>query len=96
MCILCESRVMYQSICVFVHDHHVLCCIILHEYDMEQFFMFQQLTIMWYHVQYLYQSNVYHFDNISHYVLQLSRFILKTLLTYLNTYVCITASLHHM
>ena len=35
MCMLCESKVMYQSICVFVHDHHVLYCIILHEYDME-------------------------------------------------------------
>ena len=40
--------------------------------------------------------NVYHFDNKSHYVLQLSRFILKTLLIYLNIYACITASLHHM
>ena len=54
ICMLCENRVMYQSICVFVHEHHVLYCIILHEYDMEQFVMFQQLTIMWYHVQYLY------------------------------------------
>ena len=54
MCMLCESRVMYQSICVFLHDYHVLYCIILHEYYMEQFFMFQQLTIMWYSVQYLY------------------------------------------
>ena len=54
MCMLCKSRVMYQSICVFVHDHHMLYCIILHEYHMEQFFMFQQLTIMWYCVQYFY------------------------------------------
>ena len=96
MCILCKSRVMYQSICVFEHDHQVLYCIILHEYHMEQFFIFQQLNIMWYCVQYLYTCNVYHFDNISQYVLQLPWFILKTLLTYLNTYVCITASLHHM
>ena len=95
MCILCKSRVMYQSICVFVHDHHVLYCIILHEHHMEQFFMFQQLTnvVM---CNTCITCKVYHFDNISHYVLQLSRFILKTLLTYLNTYVCITASLHHM
>ena len=54
MCMLCESRVMYQYICVFVCDHYVLYCIILHEYHMEQLFMFQQLTIMWYSVQYLY------------------------------------------
>ena len=54
MCILCKSRVIYQSIYVFVHHDQVLYCIILHEYHMEQFFMFQQLTIMWYHVQYLY------------------------------------------
>ena len=53
MCMLCKSRLMYQSICVFVHYHHVLYCIILHAYHMEQFFMFQQFTIMWYHVQYL-------------------------------------------
>ena len=54
MCMLCESRVMYQQICVFVHDHYVLYCIILHDYHMEQCFMFQQLTIMWYSVEYLY------------------------------------------
>ena len=54
MCMLCESRVMYQSICVFVYDHHVFYSKILYEYHMEQFFMFQQLTIMWYSVQYLY------------------------------------------
>ena len=59
--------------------------------------MFQQLTIMWYHVQYFITCNVYHLIiYLSHYVLQFSRFILKTLLAFLNTYVCITASLHHM
>ena len=46
MCVVRESRVMYQSIYVFVHEHHVLYCIILHEFHMEQCFMFQQLTIM--------------------------------------------------
>ena len=55
MCMLYESRVIYESICVFVHDHNVLYCIILHEYHMKQFFMFQQFTIMWYSVQYLNQ-----------------------------------------
>ena len=43
MCILCKSRLMYESIFVFVHYHHVLYCIILHEYHMEQFFMFSTI-----------------------------------------------------
>ena len=54
MCIFCKSRLMYQSICVFVHYYHVLYCTIFHAYDMEQFFMFQQFTIMRYHIQYIY------------------------------------------
>ena len=40
--------------------------------------------------------NIYHFDHKSQYVVQISRFILETLLTDVNTYLCITASLHHM
>ena len=40
--------------------------------------------------------NIYHFDSKSQYAVQLSRFILETLLTDVNTYLCITASLHHM
>lgn len=40
--------------------------------------------------------NIYHFDHKSQYIIQLSGFILETLLTDINTYLCITASLHHM
>ena len=40
--------------------------------------------------------DVYHFDNKSQYVVQLSMFILETLLTDVNTYLCITVTLHHM
>ena len=40
--------------------------------------------------------NIYHFDHKSHYVVQLSRFILETLLTDIKTYLCMGASLHHM
>ena len=40
--------------------------------------------------------NIYHFDHKSQYVVQLSRFIHEILLTDVNTYLCITASLHHM
>ena len=36
------------------------------------------------------RCKVSHFDNISHNIVKLHRFILKTLLTYQNTYVCIT------
>ena len=42
------------------------------------------------------KCNIYHFDHKSQYVVQISRFILKTLLTDLNTYLHITASLHNM
>ena len=91
MCILCESIVMQQSISIIVHDHHVLCCLILHEYKMEQFFIFQQWTIVGIMCITCITCKVYHFDYISHNVVKLKRFILKTLLTYLNTYVCITA-----
>ena len=40
--------------------------------------------------------NIYHLGHKCQYVVQLSRFILETLLTDLNTYLCITASLHHV
>ena len=97
MCIFCKSRLMYQSICAFVHYYHVLDCIIFHAYDMEQFFMFQQFTIMRYHVQYM-----YHILCISFFITYLTMFsnflwfILNTLLTYLNAYACTTASLHQI
>ena len=34
MCVLCESIVMYQCICVFVNDYHISYCNILYEYHM--------------------------------------------------------------
>ena len=40
--------------------------------------------------------NIYHFDHKSQYVVQLSMFILETLLMDINTYFCIAASLCHM
>ena len=40
--------------------------------------------------------HIYHFDNKSQYVVQLSMFILETLLADVNTYLCLTLTLHHM
>ena len=96
MCIFCNSRLMYQSMCVFVHYYHVLYCIIFHKYDMEQFFMFQQFTIMRYHIQYMYHILCISFLSYISLCSSNLRFILNTLLTYLNTYVCTTASLHQI
>ena len=55
MCMLCESIVMYQCTCVFVHDMSY--CNILYEYHMYQFVIFQQLTVMCYSVQYLFHMS---------------------------------------
>ena len=86
MCILCKSRVMYQSIYVFVHDHHVFYCILLHKYHMEQFFMFQQLSYGIICNTCIICIHVYHFDNISHYVLQLSK-VYSENITYISKYI---------
>ena len=41
-------------------------------------------------------NHIYHFDNKSQYVVQLSMFFLETLLTDVNTYLCLTVTLHQM
>ena len=87
LCIFCKSRLMYQSICVFVHYYHVLYCIIFHEYDMEQFFMFQQFTIMRYHIQYMYHILCISF--LSYILLCSSTFkVYSEHITYISKYIC--------
>ena len=97
MCILCKSRIMYQSICIFVHHHHVL--ILYNTAWVSYGAVFHVSTINCHvvscailvsHVMYviliIYLTMFFNFQGI----------FWNTLLTYLNTYICTTATLHHM
>ena len=84
ICILCKSRLVYRSICVFVHHHHVLYCKYFMRIIWSGFSCFNNSLSCGIMCNTCITCNVYHFDNISHYVLQLSRFIPNTLLKYFN------------